>query len=65
MPGLLMLLGMVFAYNAYVDMTTVPEAPAETPEEKAARQLKVVPADIEMLMADGRVLLKDGSIHKV
>lgn len=65
LPGLVFLLGLVFAVRVYEDFTAAPPAPAETPEEKVARQLKVVPDDIEMIMADGRVLLKDGSIRKL
>ena len=65
MPGLLFLLTLVIAHHAYEDWTRVDEEPEETPEEKAARALKVPDDDIERLMPDGRVLLKDGSIRKL
>ena len=65
MPGLLLMLGLVFAYNAYDDWTRTADDPEETPEEYAARQLKVLPDDVEQVMPDGRVLLKDGSIRRL
>lgn len=62
LPGLLFLLGLVFAYNAYVDLTRAPDADAadETVEELAARRLKVLEDEISQVLPDGRVLLKDG-----
>ena len=63
LPGLVFLLGLVFAYNAYRDYTEVPEEPEETSEERVARQLKVLPDEIQRVLPDGRVLLVDGSIR--
>ena len=68
MPGLILLLTLSIAYSAYDDWTTAPEVPQETPEEHAARLLKVLPDDIARVMQDGdgrRVLLNDGSIRKL
>lgn len=65
LPGLIFLLTLVLAYNAYDDYTALPPSEVvETAEERAASQLNV-PADaVAKLMPDGRVLLKDGSIRK-
>ena len=67
LPGLLFLLSLVTAYHLYTDMTAVPEEEIEeeTPVHRASRLLKVLPDDIETVMPDGRVLLKDGSIRKL
>ena len=66
LPGLLLLLGLVFCANAYSDLTSRPEEPPpETPEERAARLLKVLPDEITRVMPDGSVLLTDGSLRKI
>ena len=66
LPALVFLLGIVFAVNAWDDLTSKPEeATPETPEEHAARKLKMLPDEVDRVMADGRVLLRDGSIRKL
>ena len=68
MPGLVLLLTIAIAFSAYDDWTRKPEVSQETPEEHAARLLKLPPDDIARVMQDGdgrRVLLKDGSIRKL
>ena len=65
LPGLLFLFSLIMAHHAYSDLTTPPEEPIETPEERAARILSVSSDEIAQVMADGRVLLTDGSIHKL
>ena len=65
MPGLLMLLGIVAAVNAYDDLFKKPEDVQETPEDYAARILKVLPDDIAQIRDDGIVVLKNGSIRRL
>ena len=64
LPGLLLLLGLIFAYKAFADLTAPPESEApETTEERAARLLKVMPDEIARVLPDGRVVLTDGSLR--
>ena len=65
LSGLVFILALVFAYSAYYDLST--ESPIgegkETAEEFAARILEVPVHEVERLLPDGRVLMKDGSIR--
>ena len=65
MPGLALLLGVVVAVNAIDDLTKKPEAEQETPEDYAARVLKVLPDDIKEVRSDGIVVFKDGRIRRL
>ena len=68
LSGLVMLLGLVFAYSAYCDLSA-PESPVrvgegkETAQELAARIMQVPVHEVDSLLPDGRVLMKDGSIR--
>ena len=70
LSGLVLLLGLVFAYSAYCDLSA-PESPIgvgegkETAQEFAARILRVPVHEVDSLLPDGRVLMKDGSIRSV
>ena len=63
LPGLLLLLGLVWGFNAFSDWYDPRPETLETLEEEAARQMQVQPFEVAKVMDDGRVLMRDGSIR--
>ena len=63
LTGLVFILGLCFAYSAWYDLSSSPLEGNEDSREFAARILNVPVQDIERLLPDGRVLMKDGSIR--